>query len=46
MNDTVLQTLHRIFNQGRMVRSAEEVLRQDRMAIQCPKCRRQSAWVA
>lgn len=25
---------------------AERVLRQDRMAIQCPKCRRQSAWAA
>ena len=24
----------------------ETVLRQDRMAMQCPKCRRQSAWAA
>ena len=25
---------------------SETILRQDRMAIQCPKCRRQSAWAA
>ena len=25
---------------------AEQALRQDRMAIQCPKCRRQTAWAA
>ena len=25
---------------------ADQVLRQDRMAMQCPKCRRQTAWAA
>ena len=42
-----LQAGHALGVTGEGVKNpAEEVLRQDRMAIACPACRRQAAWAA